>query len=81
MKRLLITIFILATLIALALSPAFGAVTNTLTGLRPTSYWWTGEPLADRALLQARELEVLLGATAGTATASKALILSADAGT
>ena len=81
MKRILITILIFATLIGIALSPAFGAVTNTLTGIKPNAYWWTGDLTKDRALFQARELEVLLGATAGTATASKALILSSSGGT
>lgn len=64
MKRILITIFILATL---AISPGYGALTNSVDvdAGQITSYWWTGEPLMDTAWLWSKEVEdILEGGTA-----------------
>ena len=72
MKKLIVFLLILAMT-----TGVFGAITNTLTGHRPTAYWWTSATSPqDRAMLWAIEVETLLGATAGTTTASKTLIVN-----
>lgn len=63
MKRILITIFILAFLAI----PTYGALTNSVDvdASQITSYWWTGEPLMDIAWKWSKEVEdILEGGTA-----------------
>jgi len=74
MKRIIIFSLLL---LLLAVAPLNGAITNTVTGKKATAYWWTGDALKDTAYLNMCETETLLSATAGTSTASKALILGA----
>ena len=72
MKRLMFIGVLLLCLVTVSSA----AITNTLTGRRPTAYWWTSATSPqDRAMQWAIEVETLLGSTAGTTTASKSLIV------
>ncbi len=57
-------------------STSFGSLTTTIVP-KPTADWWTGGS-QDRAWRWAKEVESLVDATAGTATASKAVVLNSS---
>ncbi len=74
MRKLLI----IFTILLMCFSTAYGAMTYSPAANKPNRNWWTGHITKDIGWLWAKETEALVNATAGTATASKALILNSS---
>lgn len=73
MKRIVFA-FLILTVFAV---PCFATLTNSLSGDRQTAYWFTRNN-KDNFMKWVDEVEGIVNPTAGTATASKALVLNSS---
>jgi len=73
MKRIIFVFLILLVFIV----PCFAALTNSLDGKKTNAYWGTRKP-KDGLMRWVDEVEALVNASAGTATASKAVVLNSS---